>query len=120
MNYTLPSSLQSYAAANYNIVNKVSSAAFTTADQSDGYLRAYRAGVSRRLGKRFTTFAEANRTTFNLTEARYTGDKRLPAADGQCQHHQWWICRPYRVAHPIQPGDRQCGIEQDQIPGTLN
>ena len=70
VNYTLPGSLQSYAAANYNIVNKVSSAAFTTADQSDGHSRAYRAGVSRRLGERFTIFAEANRTTFNPTEAR--------------------------------------------------
>ena len=72
VNYTLPGSLQSYAAANYNIVNKVSSAAFTTADQSDGHSRAYRAGVSRRLGERFTIFAEANRTTFNPTEARRT------------------------------------------------
>ena len=72
VNYTLPGTLQSYAAANYNIVNKVSSAAFTTADQSDGHSRAYRAGVSRRLGERFTIFAEANRTTFNPTEARRT------------------------------------------------
>ena len=72
MNNTLPGSLQSYAAANYNIVNKVSSAAFTTADQNDGHSRAYRAGVSRRLGERFTIFAEANRTTFNPTEARRT------------------------------------------------
>jgi len=70
--YTLPGSLQSYAAANYNIINKVSSAAFTTADQNDGHSRTYRAGLSRRLGEYFTIFAEANRTTFNPTESRRT------------------------------------------------
>ena len=72
VNYTLPGSLQSYATVNYSIINKLSSAAFTTADQNDGHSRAYRAGVSRRLGERFTIFAEANRTTFNPTEARRT------------------------------------------------
>ncbi len=70
--YTLPGSLQSFASANYNVVNKVSSAAFTTADQNDGHSRAYRIGVSRSIGDHFTLFAEANRTRFMPTESRRT------------------------------------------------
>ena len=72
VSYTLPGSLQSFASANYTVINKVSSAAFTTADQNDGHSRAYRAGLSRRVGDRFTLFAELNRTTFNPTESRRT------------------------------------------------
>lgn len=72
MNYTLPGRLQSFASVNYNIVIKVSSAAFTTADQNDGHSRGYAAGLSRRIGSNFTLFAEANQTTFNPTESRRT------------------------------------------------
>jgi len=72
VNYTLPGRLQSFASVNYNIVNKVSSAAFTTADQNDGHSRGYAAGLSRRIGSNFTLFAEANQTTFNPTESRRT------------------------------------------------
>ena len=72
VNYAIPGNLQSYAAANYNIINKVSSATFTTADQNDGHSRIYRAGVSRRIEDRFTIFAEVNRSTFNPTETRRT------------------------------------------------
>ena len=72
LSYTLPGSLQSFAAANYTVINKVTSAEFTTADQNDGHSRAYSAGLSRRIGDRFTLSAEANRTTFNPTEARRT------------------------------------------------
>ena len=70
--YGLPGGIQSYLSANYSIVNKVSSAAFTTADQNDGHSRAYRIGLSRRVADRFTLFAEASRTNFNPTEARRT------------------------------------------------
>ena len=47
LGYTLPGRLQSYAAVNYTVINKVSSSKFTTADQNDGHSRAYKAGVSR-------------------------------------------------------------------------
>ena len=72
LSYTLPGSLQSFAAANYYVINKVTSAEFTTADQNDGHSRAYRAGLSRRIGDSFILSAEANRTAFNPTEDRRT------------------------------------------------
>lgn len=72
LGYTLPGRLQSYAAVNYTVINKVSSSEFTTADQNDGHSRAYKAGVSRPVGDRFTLFAEVNHTKFNPTKSRRT------------------------------------------------
>lgn len=70
--YTLPFGLQSYLSADYSIINRVSSAAFTTADQNDGHSRDYRLGISRTFLSRFALFAEGSHRTFNPTESRRT------------------------------------------------
>lgn len=70
--YSLPADLRGYVTANYDVINKVSSATFTTADQNDGHSRVYAFGLSRRMAERFTLFAEAKRTSFNPTESRRT------------------------------------------------
>jgi len=70
--HSLPFGLQSYLSAKYSIINRVSSAAFTTADQNDGHLRDYRLGISRTFLSRFALFAEGSHSTFNPTESRRT------------------------------------------------
>lgn len=70
--HSLPFDMQSYLSANYSIINRVSSATFSTADQNDGHSRNYRLGISRNFLSRFALFAEGSHSTFNPTESRRT------------------------------------------------
>lgn len=68
--YSLPLGIQSFLSAEYSVINRVSSAEFSTADQNDGHSRGYRFGISRPFLSRFALFAEGSHTTFNPTDSR--------------------------------------------------
>ena len=70
--HALPLGMQSYLSATYGVINKLSSSAFTTADQNDGHSRGYKLGLSRTFKSRYALFAEASRNNFNPTESRRT------------------------------------------------
>ena len=56
--YRLPFKVQSSATAEYSIVDRIPSNAFTTANQNDGHSRQFRLGLSRAVMPRMTVFAE--------------------------------------------------------------
>lgn len=70
--YRLPFKVQSSATAEYSIVDRIPSNAFTTANQNDGHSRQFRLGLSRAVMPRMTVFAEGRYAAFNPMEDRFT------------------------------------------------
>ena len=56
----LPFNVQSYATAEYSIVNRIPSKNFSTANQNDGHSRSFRLGLSRSITPRLTVFGEGS------------------------------------------------------------
>lgn len=68
----LPFNVQSYATAEYSIVNRIPSKNFSTANQNDGHSRSFRLGLSRSITPRLTVFGEGSYSAFNPMETRYS------------------------------------------------
>ena len=65
------SSLQTYATAEYSIVNQIPSSSFVTANQNDGHSRTFKLGASASLIPEITVFAQGTYGAFNPMETRY-------------------------------------------------
>lgn len=64
--------LQTYATAEYSIVNRIPSTSFVTANQNDGHSRTFKLGASAAVIPEITIFAEGTYGAFNPMETRYS------------------------------------------------